>query len=81
MEQLTLRSKVIRETKGQAKQEDPQPQLPCPLPPSQRKAKCALAETRILLTLQPTVNSGGVGTGVGGVQVLERNEASEINHG
>ena len=62
IKRLTLRSQVIRETKGQAKQEeDPQPQLPClcvPPPPSKEESKCTLAQTHILLTLPPLVHDG-----------------------
>lgn len=79
IEQLTLRSQVIRETKGQAKQEDPQTQLPVPFPQSEKEAKCALAQTNILLTLQPSVH--GSEKQVGGASNLERNEANEMNQG
>lgn len=79
IEQLTLRSRVIKETKGQAKQEDPQRQLPVPFPQSEEEAKCALAQTNILLTLQPSVH--GSEKQVGGASNLERNEASEMNQG
>lgn len=78
IEQLTLRSQVIRETKGQAKQEeDP---LPCPLPPSQTRRPN-------VPWLRPTFSSRFsprcmvVKNGVGEACNLERNEASEMNQG